>query len=135
MGNNKKTLEENIDSWKKEILDAYEGKEAVNTYKMLTDIDRILAEAFGRNPLISTMIENKEKTQNLNYERYLKSVEETPYFDATEVLKIKFDMLGMIAYAREQGKKPIELTQEEKNRFITPLTEEEKERYNALIKE
>jgi hypothetical protein len=54
----------------------------------------------------------------MNYKRYLQSVKETPYFDATEVLKIKLDMIGLIEYAHKQGKKPIELTQEEKAMFI-----------------
>jgi hypothetical protein len=54
----------------------------------------------------------------MNYSRYLKSLEETPYYDASEVLNIKLDIKGLLAYARKEGKKPIELTQDEKEMFI-----------------
>jgi hypothetical protein len=56
--------------------------------------------------------------QMMNYSRYLKSLEETPYYDASEVLNIKLDMQGLLAYARKEGKKPIELTREERDKFI-----------------
>jgi hypothetical protein len=54
----------------------------------------------------------------MNYDRYLKSLEETPYYDASKVLNVKLDMKGLLEYARKQGKKPIELTKEEKDKFI-----------------
>jgi hypothetical protein len=40
----------------------------------------------------------------MNYDRYLKSLEETPYYDASKVLNVKLDMKGLLEYARKQGK-------------------------------
>jgi hypothetical protein len=56
--------------------------------------------------------------QIFDYNRYLKSLEETPYYDATEVLGKKLDIKGLLAYARNKGVKPIELSREEKDMFI-----------------
>jgi hypothetical protein len=54
MAKNKENLGRRIDEWKEKVLDACEGKGAVNTYKMMVDIDRIIAEEFGHDTVFSS---------------------------------------------------------------------------------
>ena len=39
----------------------------------------------------------------------------------SQIPKVKLDMSGLIIYAKERGVAPIDLTQEEKERFMMPV--------------
>ena len=39
----------------------------------------------------------------------------------SQIPKVKLDMRGMVKYAKERDIAPIDLTQEEKERFMTPM--------------
>mgnify|MGYP001630353164 CR=1 FL=1 len=43
-------LEEKLESWKEKVLNSYQQGGGVNTYRMIVDIDKIIAEAFDRPP-------------------------------------------------------------------------------------
>ncbi len=45
-------LKKAIDAWKEKVLKAKESGGAVDTFAMVKDIDKIIAEAFGRSPVI-----------------------------------------------------------------------------------
>ena len=47
-----KNLETQLESWKDKVLSAYRHGSGVNTYKMIIDIDKIIAEAFHHNPVV-----------------------------------------------------------------------------------
>ena len=39
----------------------------------------------------------------------------------SQIPKVKLDMKGMVKYAKERGIAPIDLTKEEKERFMAPM--------------
>lgn len=52
-----------------------------------------------------------------NYIKYLESLKKTPHFDSTP--EVKLNIRGLLRYSKEKGKKLSELTDEEKNMFIS----------------
>lgn len=48
-----KILETQLESWKDKVLRAYQHGSGANTYQMMLDIDKIIAEAFQHTPLIA----------------------------------------------------------------------------------
>lgn len=48
-----KILETQLESWKDKVLHAYQHGSGANTYQMMFDIDKIIAEAFQHAPLIA----------------------------------------------------------------------------------
>lgn len=52
------TLEENILGWMRKVLAAYEAGGMTDTRQMITDIDRIVADGFERDPLL---VENLDR--------------------------------------------------------------------------
>lgn len=48
----KDRLESRINVWRDKILEAAESEDMVDTYKMIKDIDRIIAEEFDREMVI-----------------------------------------------------------------------------------
>lgn len=48
----KDRLENRINIWRDKVLEAAESNEMVDTYKMIKDIDQIIAEEFGRERVI-----------------------------------------------------------------------------------
>ncbi len=57
---------------------------------------------------------------NYNYSKYLKSLKNTPgpqKLDKT----VRIDYAGMISYAKERNVLPSELSQKEREKFITKL--------------
>ena len=53
----RKEFEKRLEEWKEKVMGAYKGKEyyghcAVNTYAMIIDIDRLIAEAFDRDTVL-----------------------------------------------------------------------------------
>lgn len=54
--------------------------------------------------------------QMMNYSKYLEPLKNTPHFDSTPMVKL--NIRGLLKYSKEQGKKPSELTDEEKNMFV-----------------
>ena len=58
--------------------------------------------------------------QMINYNRYKTTLENTPApILAGQLPKVHIDLAGMMRYAHENGKKAGDLTEEEKNRFIS----------------
>ena len=45
-------LESRIKVWRDKILEVAESEEMINTYKMIKDIDQIIAEEFDREGII-----------------------------------------------------------------------------------
>ena len=45
-------LEQRITEWMHKVLAAQEAPGATNTYQMMVDIDRIIAEAFDHAPIL-----------------------------------------------------------------------------------
>ena len=45
-------LESRINVWRDKILEVAESEEMINTYKMIKDIDQIIAEEFDREWII-----------------------------------------------------------------------------------
>lgn len=45
-------LEEKLESWKEKVLNSYRQGCGVNTYRMMVDVDKIIAEAFAHTPVI-----------------------------------------------------------------------------------
>lgn len=45
-------LESRINVWRDKILEVAESEEMINTYKMIKDIDQIIAEGFDREGII-----------------------------------------------------------------------------------
>lgn len=39
----------------------------------------------------------------------------------SQIPKVKLDMRGLVKYAKERGVAPVDLTQEEKDRFMMPM--------------
>ncbi len=48
-----KILETQLESWKDKVLRSYRHGSGANTYQMMLDIDKIIAEAFQHTPLIA----------------------------------------------------------------------------------
>ena len=53
----RKEFEKRLEEWKEKVMGAYKGKEyyghcAVNTYAMIIDIDRLIAEAFEHDTVL-----------------------------------------------------------------------------------
>lgn len=47
-------LEEKLNEWVQKVLNAYSNSETyifVDTYKMMVDVDKIIAEGFGHRPV------------------------------------------------------------------------------------
>ncbi len=59
--------------------------------------------------------------QTINYNKYRALLKTMPAPIMREQIpaNVKIDLSGLLAYAKEKGKLPIDLTNEEKNRFIT----------------
>lgn len=55
--------------------------------------------------------------QMMNYNRYIKSLNATPE-PRTSVKAVAIDYKGLIAYAKEKGKNPSELSDKEQNMFV-----------------
>ena len=54
--------------------------------------------------------------------KYKESLEKTPGpVMPSQLPKVKLDMRGLVRYAKEKGVEPILLTEEEKERFMTPM--------------
>lgn len=49
---NKDRLENRINIWRDKILEVAENEDMINTYKMIKDIDQIIAEEFDREMVI-----------------------------------------------------------------------------------
>lgn len=45
-------LEDELKDWMKNVLTAYESKGSVDTYKMIVDVDKIIADAFDHDTII-----------------------------------------------------------------------------------
>lgn len=59
---------------------------------------------------------------NGQMKKYKESLGKTPGpIMPSQLPKVKLDMRGLVRYAREKGVEPICLTEEEKNRFMTPM--------------
>ena len=70
----------------------------------------MLPEKFARFTIM-----NRQMTK---YEKYLESLES---MEEPQVPQVRFDMRGLIEYAKEQGKRIIDLPMSEKQKFIHPL--------------
>lgn len=49
-------LEERLNEWMHKVLDAYDNSDTyvyIDTYKMVVDVDKIIAEAFGHYPIFT----------------------------------------------------------------------------------
>ena len=58
---------------------------------------------------------------NGQMKKYKESLGRTPGFIMPgQIPKVKLDMRGLVKYAKEKGVAPIDLTQEEKERFMMP---------------
>ena len=58
---------------------------------------------------------------NGQMKRYKESLSRTPGpIMPSQIPKVKLDMRGLVKYAKERGIAPIDLTQEEKERFMMP---------------
>ena len=53
-----------------------------------------------------------------NFTSYKESLATTPYHDYSPLLSIKIDYRKLLAYAKEKGMSPSELSDDERNRFI-----------------
>ena len=63
--------------------------------------------------------------QIINYEKYKEALVSLPAPILGEQLpKVQIDLAGLMAYAREKGVKACDLSEEEKNRFISGGTVE-----------
>ena len=59
---------------------------------------------------------------NGQMKKYKESLSKTPGpIMPSQIPKIKLDMRGLVKYARERGVAPIDLTQEERPRFMAPM--------------
>ena len=59
---------------------------------------------------------------NGQMKKYKESLSRTPGpIMPSQIPKVKLDMRGMVKYAKERGIAPIDLTQEDKERFILPM--------------
>ena len=59
---------------------------------------------------------------NGQMKKYKESLSRTPGpIMQSQIPKVKLDMRGMVKYAKERGIAPIDLTQEEKERFMVPM--------------
>ena len=58
--------------------------------------------------------------QTINYDKYYATLENTPApILASQLPKVHIDLAGLMKYAHDKGKKAGELTDEEKNYFIS----------------
>lgn len=49
-------LEERLNEWMQKVLDAYNNSDTfvyIDTYKMVVDVDKIIAEEFGHYPVFT----------------------------------------------------------------------------------
>lgn len=53
----KEQLERELNEWKDKVLRSFDGAGSVNTYGMIVDVDRIIAEAFDHAPVIQEDLE------------------------------------------------------------------------------
>ena len=44
-------LREKLDEWKAKVLTTYKFSDAADTYRMIKDVDRIIATAFDHSPV------------------------------------------------------------------------------------
>ena len=59
---------------------------------------------------------------NGQMKKYKESLIRTPGpIMPSQIPKVKLDMRGMVKYAKERDIAPLDLTQEEKERFMTPM--------------
>lgn len=59
---------------------------------------------------------------NRQMKKYKESLSRTPGpVMPSRIPNIKLDMRGLVKYAKERNVAPIDLTQEEKERFMTPV--------------
>ena len=55
----------------------------------------------------------------MNFKKYFHTVKNMPaVIMPSDNPKVKLDIGGLIAYARSKGKKPVELSEEEKSQFV-----------------
>lgn len=45
-------LREKLDGWKAKVLTTYKFGDAADTYRMIKDVDKIIADAFDHEPVI-----------------------------------------------------------------------------------
>ncbi len=59
---------------------------------------------------------------NGQMKKYKESFSRTPGpIMPSQIPKVKLDMRGLVKYAKERGVAPVDLTQEEKERFMMPM--------------
>lgn len=45
-------LKKKLEEWENKVLNSYGQKGGVNTYQMIVDVDKIIAEAFNHTPVL-----------------------------------------------------------------------------------